>query len=286
MKTYLLLLSTVIIILIAMTGCSSSSAEMLFAFCGSASKPAMEEAALLFEQKTGVSISFNFGGSGHVLSQMEMAKTGDLYIPGSPDYIAIAESKGLIDAESVEIVSYLVPAILVQKGNPNGIKSLSDLAKPGIKVGIGNPEAVCVGLYAIEIMEYNGMLEACGNNIVTLAESCSKTATLVATRSVDAVVGWRVFGHWHPDEIDIVYLEPEQIPRIAYIPAALSTFVKNRDNACEFIEFLRSPDGQEIFHRWGYLASESDALKFAPDARVGGDYNLPEAYYRLISSSQ
>jgi molybdate transport system substrate-binding protein len=279
------ILSIVIVIVIGvlLTNCSPSNTEELFAFCGSASKPAMEEAASAFEQKTDVSVSFNFGGSGHVLSQMEIARTGDLYIPGSPDYIAIAENKGLIDPESVEIIAYLVPAILVQEGNPEGITSLADMAKPGVKVGIGNPEAVCVGLYAIEILEHNNLLGECGKNIVTMAESCSKTATLVATKSVDAVIGWRVFGHWHPDMIDIVYLEPEQLPRIAYIPAALSKFVRNRETAREFIRFLRSTDSRQILNKWGYLASEDGAREFAPDAKVGGDYSLPEAYYQMIS---
>jgi molybdate transport system substrate-binding protein len=280
---YVVFLLIVTFLSIFLASCVPPHNEELSVFCGSASKPAMEEAATLFEQRTGVKVSLNFGGSGHVLSQMEIAKTGDIYIPGSPDYIAIAENKGLIDTESVEIVAYLVPAILVQKGNPEGITSLFDLVKPDIEVGIGNPEAVCVGLYAVEILEYNDLLDECGENIVTMAESCSKTATLIATRSVDAVIGWRVFGCWHPDTIDIVFIKTEQLPRIAYIPAALSSFVKNREIAGEFVRFLRSSDGKEIFTRWGYLASESDAREFAPEAKIGGDYSLPESYYQVVT---
>jgi molybdate transport system substrate-binding protein len=246
----------------------------------------MEEAALAFTQKAGINVNLNFGGSGHILAQMEIAKTGDLYIPGSPDYVTIAKNKGLIDAGSAEIIVYLIPAILVRKGNPKGIKSLADLSNPGVDVGIGNPEAVCVGLYAIEILEYNNLLNECVDNIVTMAESCSKTATLVATRTVDAVIGWRVFGYWHPDEIEIIQLEPKQIPRIAYIPVTISQFTKNREKAREFTRFLCSADGKEIFSRWGYLVSEADARTFAHDAQVGGDYSLPEAYYQTISMTK
>ena len=60
----------------------------------------------------------------------------------------------------MKIISYLVPAILVPAGNPGNIQTLADLAKPGVEIGIGNPETVCVGLYAYEILEYNGLLEA------------------------------------------------------------------------------------------------------------------------------
>jgi ABC-type molybdate transport system substrate-binding protein len=38
------------------------------AFCGSASKPAMEEAASQFEQQTGIRVDLHFSGPGTVLS--------------------------------------------------------------------------------------------------------------------------------------------------------------------------------------------------------------------------
>ena len=177
----------------------------------------------------------------------------------------------------MKIIAYLVPAILVQEGNPENIKSLSDLARPGIEVGIGNPEVVCVGLYAYEIMEQNGLLKEIEVNIVTLAESCSKTATLVALKTVDAILGWRVFSEWH-DTLDVVYLEPYQVPRIAYIPAAVSTFSEDRESARKFIDFLVSPKGQEYFSKWGYIATETEARTYAPDAEIGGEYHLPTDY--------
>jgi molybdate transport system substrate-binding protein len=189
----------------------------------------------------------------------------------------IAVSDDVVDPETVAIISYLVPAILVQKGNPENIKQLSDLARDGIEIGIGNPEAVCVGLYAYEIFEYNGLLEEIEANIVTHAESCSKTATLVALKSVDVILGWRVFSEWH-DTVDVVYLEPQQIPRLSYIPGAVSHFTDNHEGAQRFLDFLLSSDGQAIFNKRGYIATESEARKYAPDAEIGGEYRLPDTY--------
>jgi len=119
-----------------------------------------------------------------VLSQMKLSKTGDLFIPGPPDYMEKAKEEGLVHGKTERILAYLIPAILVQRGNPKDIESLADLARPGIRVGIGNPEAVCVGLYAIEVLQYNGLLEEVAGNIVTYAESCSKTAALVVLGAV------------------------------------------------------------------------------------------------------
>jgi molybdate transport system substrate-binding protein len=262
-------------------GCAGEESASITAFCGSASKPAMEEAAVAFEEETGIKVFLNFGGSGTMLSQMKVSQSGDLYIPGSPDYMQIAVADDIIDPETVSIISYLVPAVLVQSGNPENIRQLSDLAREGIEIGIGNPEAVCVGLYAYEILEYNGLLEEIEPNIVTHAESCSKTATLVALKSVDAILGWRVFSEWH-DTVDVVYLEPQQIPRLSYIPGAVSRFVNNRESAQEFLDFLVSPEGQTIFGKWGYIATESEARQYAPEAEIGGEYRLPDTYRPLV----
>ena len=275
------LVLTAVILIVAAGGCTKEEQKTVTAFCGSASKPAMEEAAQAFMEKTGIEVYLNFSGSGTMLAQMKISKSGDLYIPGSPDYMLMAEKDNVVESGSVKIISYLVPAILVPAGNPKHIKALSDLTEPGIEIGIGNPEAVCVGLYAYEILEYNGLLAEVEPNIITHAESCAKTASLVALKSVDAVLGWRVFSSWH-DTIDVVYLEPEQIPRLSYIPGAVSTFAENRDGAQKFLDFLVSPQGQEIFSKWGYLATESEARKFAPYAVVGGEYKLPDSYKPLV----
>ncbi len=251
----------------------------ILAFCGSASEVPMEEAARLFEQKTGIKVELNWGGSGSVMSQMKLAKRGDLFIPGSPDYMNMAISEGLVDPNTVKIIAYLVPTINVQKGNPLKIKELRDLARPGVRVAIGNPESVCVGLYAVEVLEKNGLLKAVEKNIVTHGASCSATAALINLKKVDAILGWNVFEQWNPDKTESIFLKPEQVPRLAYIPAAITkNFAENRAGAQAFINFLTSPEGRAIFTKYGYPASEKDVRKFAPKAKIGGEYTLPKEY--------
>lgn len=251
-------------------------------FAGSASKPALDEAASLFGKQTGAKVYLTYGGSGTVLSQMELSKSGDIYIPGSPDYLVKAESKKITDPATTKIVSYLIPAINVQSGNPRNIQSLSDLAKPDTRVGIGNPTTVCVGLYAIEILDKNQLLTSVYKNIITQASSCDNTATLISLKSVDAVLGWSVFHDWDAKNIDTIYLKPEQLSRLAYIPAAISTFVREKEAAAAFVNFLVSPAGQEIFKKWGYDVTEAEARKCAPNAQIGGEYQLPDSYKALI----
>jgi molybdate transport system substrate-binding protein len=119
-------------------------------------------------------------------------------------------------------------------------------------------------------------------NIVTQATSCDATATLISLKSVDAILGWSVFQNWDPKNIECVLLKPEQLPRLAYIPAAVSTFSKDKTLATQFINFLVSSAGQDIFKKWGYNVTEAEARQFAPEAEIGGEYQLPEAYKALV----
>jgi len=254
-------------------------AKELLAFVGSASKPPTEELAALFEKNTGIKVRLHFGSSGAMLSQMELTRKGDIYFPGSPDFMEKAKKKGLVYTNTEKIVAYLVPVINVRKGNPKNIKSLGDLARPNIKIAIANPEVVCVGLYAVEILAFNHMIEKIRPNIVTYTESCAKTASIIALGSVDAVLGWDVFQHWNPKKIEAIPLQPQQIPRLAYLPIAISKFTADLYTAQTFIEFITSKGGKDIFRKHGYIVTEEEAKKQAPQASIGGEYTIPASWF-------
>jgi molybdate transport system substrate-binding protein len=253
--------------------------ERLLIFAGAASKPPTEELVKIFAQKTGIKIDLVFGGSGFVLSQMILAKKGDIYFPGSSDFMELAKKKGAVYPETEKCIIYLVPAINVQKGNPKGVRSLLDLTKPGVHVAIANPTGVCVGLYAVEIIEKNfspGEKAAFRKNLVNYTESCEKTATAISLKAADAVIGWSVFQYWAPDKIETIPLKKQEIARIGYIPVAVSKFTGNRPLAQKFIDFLQSTEGSAIFKKYHYFMTPDEASKWIGEKKpVGGEYVLP-----------
>lgn len=261
---------------------AQSSSDRILIYAGAASKPATEEIVKDFKEKTGIVADVIFGGSGFVLSQMKLSKKGDLYFPGSSDFMELAKKEGLVFPESEKIVVYLVSAINVQKGNPKGIHSLRDLTKDRIRVAIANPEMVCVGTYAVEIIEKNltpSEKEKFKKNLVNYTESCEKTASVISLKAVDAVIGWRVFQYWDPERIESILLKPEAISRIGYIPIAISRFTEDKIAAQKFIDFLSSSHGKTTFQKYHYLMDIQEARRFTkPDTPVGGEYLLPEEW--------
>ncbi len=282
-RTLVMILAAILIL----GGCGSGTGadiDSLLVFCGAANKPAMEEIARLFEEETGIKVEMLLGGSGGLLYQIEMSERGEVYIPGSPDYIIIGERKGLLVEKSDRFVAYLIPAIITPADNPAGIHSLNDLARPGLKVGMGNPDTVCLGLYGIELLVENGLLAKVMKNVVTMAGSCSRTANLAALSSVDAIIGWRVFHFWNPKRMRYIPISPEKIPRISYIPIAIPVYTRDIALSNRFIDFVLSPVGRSIYHKYGYITSREEALEFAPNARIGGEYILPEEYHALLKA--
>jgi len=248
--------------------------EELLIFAGSAVKPPLDEIISEFKKEK-ITVNVSYGGSGFVLSQIELSHRGDIYFPASPDFMEKAKKKGLVLKETEKKIAYLLPVINVQKGNPKNIYSLNDLKGSGIRIGIGNPESVCVGLYAIEIFEFNKIFDDVEKNIVAHLENCEKTASVLAMGAVDAVIGWNVFEEWHPDNIESISLNPKEIPRIAYLPVAVTKFTTNLFLSEKFIEFLSSDKSHGIFKKHGYFVSENDIRQKAPFSKIGGEY-VPE----------
>jgi len=271
-----------VLLIFAIVQNAQSSSKGLLVFAGSASKPPTEEVVRVFQEKTGIPVDVIFGGSGFVLSQMKLGGKGDLYFPGSSDFMEKAKKEGLVFHESEKMVVYLVPAINVQKGNPKGIRFLKDLTRAGIRVAIANPEMVCVGLYAVEVIEKNltpAEKEGFKRNLVNYTESCEKTAVAISLKAVDAVLGWEVFHYWDPDRIETIYLKPDEISRIGYLPIAISKFTGNRPSAQKFIDFLLAREGKAIFQKYHYLMTSQEARRFTrPDTPVGGEYIIPEGW--------
>jgi molybdate transport system substrate-binding protein len=273
---------TALLLVLVFASFTQSAPNRIMVYAGSASKPAAEEVIKRFEQTTGTAVDVLFGGSGFVLSQMKLSKKGDLFFPGSSDFMELAKRGGLVFPESEKIVVYLIPAINVQKGNPKGIHFLRDLTKEGVRVAIANPEMVCVGTYAVEIIEKNltpSEKVRFKRNLVNYTESCEKTATVISLKAVDAVIGWEVFQHWDPDRIETILLKPETLSRIGYIPIAIAKFTHEKRVAQQFIDFLLSPRGKEAFQKYHYIMDVQEARRFTKrDTPVGGEYLLPEGW--------
>jgi molybdate transport system substrate-binding protein len=232
---------------------ASAPTGRLVVFAGAASQPATSEVAEMFTRRTGIQVDCSFGGSGTMLNQIRMEHFGDLYIPGSNDYMDKAEADELVDPSTRKTICWLRPVICVPKGNPKGIRELAELSKPGMRVAIGDPRSVCLGSIAKAAMEKLGIYEAVRPRIVTFASDCQQIANLIRMGEVDAAVGYDVFQKQSPEAMDCITIAGAQP---VSVPVAVLPFAKHRELAMRFAAFISGPEGREVFARHGYTTDQ------------------------------
>ncbi|PKL57657.1 MAG: molybdate ABC transporter substrate-binding protein, partial [Methanomicrobiales archaeon HGW-Methanomicrobiales-5] len=160
--------------------------KTMLVYCGAGMKEPMDEIAQIFEEKEGIKIEYTYGGSAQLLSQIELYQTGDAYMPGALAYIKTAMDKGFVDKN--QSVVYHVITIIVPKGNPANITSLEDLAKPGVKVAIGEPTGPAIGQGTQKMLEKDGLWDAVSANAVVKTATVNELMVYVAMNQADAAL--------------------------------------------------------------------------------------------------
>lgn len=65
-------------------------------YVASSNRAVLEEICQLYEAKTGNRVVMHFGVSQTLLAQLEIARTGGLFLPADDSYLRIATEKGLV----------------------------------------------------------------------------------------------------------------------------------------------------------------------------------------------
>ena len=226
--------------------------EGLFVYCGAGIRPAMKGLCAEFTERTGIPVQTTYAGSGCLLSMLAFTKTGDLYMPGEQEYVDQGKRKGYItDAATV---GYFVAVVIVQKGNPKGIRTLADLARSDIKVGIGNPDSVACGLVAKKILQKAGVWEEVYGNIKahgTCTATAMELSNALVLNALDAVINWDAMAYPVRDKADILAIPREQNVEVA-IPLATLSWSKRQAEAARFTKFALSAAGKKHFAAYGY----------------------------------
>ena len=236
--------------------------KSLFVYWGAATRVPALEIIDAFKNATGVRVDATFGGSGPLLSALELSKSGDLFLGvGTFSEMEIAVEKNLVDASSIRRIAYLVPVIFVQKGNPKNITNLEDLARLDVKLCLTDP-TYGVGLFIKEILERNGLWDKIKGRFVEVRSGEEAVANVILG-SADATVSWHVFYYPNKEKVELVWIDPSQIEASA-IPAAITVYTKDKVLSDAFLSFLNSNTAKEILAKYGYITTVEQGVKLTP----------------------
>ena len=247
-----------------------ASAADLRIFCADALRHPLGEIVHQYEQQNGVSIEVNYGTSGELLAQIEIAKTGDLYLAANNSHFKSATTKGLAKA-SIPLASRK-PVIVVAKDNTS-ISGIKDLLDPQVNVAIGDPEAGTLGRVTKTLLTTSGhwesLLAHVSDNGLQEA-SADDVMDVVKQGRVTAGIVWDMMASTDP-ELKIITC-PELDAGEASIEIAVLTSSTATKEANKFVKYVASPtDGLAIFKKKGFRlrahpANDSVASAATPKA--------------------
>ena len=156
----------------------------------------------------------------------------------------------------------MIPAIAIQKDNPKNIITLADLTKPGIRVAITRPETTLLGKYAPEIFHKAGLAEAIEKNMITQAARPDSLLTMLVMDQVDAGIIWHFYQVLAHEQIEVIFLSPEQLTGIGEMQIAVSAYSNYGKSAQQFIDFATSEKGRAVFKKFGYIVDAGEVKKY------------------------
>ena len=245
----MLVAAAAVLVLTAVCGCGGRDKAVLRLYCGAAIRPPVAEMVTAFEREQGVNMECDYAGSNLLLSRIRLTREGDLYMPGDAHYVRQAEAEGLI-ASSVN-ACYFIAVILVAKRSSKPVDSLADLATPGLRVGLGDPEACAIGRVTEEIIEKAGIRDEIEANVVFRSLTVNELGVQIKTGKLDATIVWDAIARQYGDVAEIAEI-PRDANVISTVPVAVLKSSKQPELARKFQEFVTSQRGREIFARHGY----------------------------------
>jgi molybdate transport system substrate-binding protein len=231
---------------LVISGCAAE--DSLLVYCGAGMMEPIEEIADLFFEEEGVEIQYTFAGAAHLLSQIELYQTGDLYMPGARSDIESAMEKGLVD-ETRDVV-YHVPCIITPKGNPTGVESLEDLAEPGVRVVLGDPTGNPIGKISKKMLESLGIWDEVEDNIVAFSGTVNELLVYISLGQADAAIVWEdLFDSETMDKVEI----PQEMNAIKVVSIGTLVFSEDEETAEKFMNFVASEEGKAVFADHGFV---------------------------------
>lgn len=210
----------------------------------------MKECAANFSKQRGVKVEVTAGPEA---KWSKKAKQDADIIFGGAEYMLsqfVQKNPGLVDVKTRSELYPRAAGILVRKGNPKLIRSLADLARPGVRL-VDVTGAGQLGLWE-DLAGRHGLIPGIQKNIlITVPNSAEAIEKWKTLPQLDA---WISYESWHlrlKDTTDLVRL-PLRDRLYRGTPIALTTISRNRTQASAFVAYLKSPAGHRIFQKWGW----------------------------------
>ncbi len=213
---------------------------------GAMLRPAIEPTIQAFERREGCEVVRVYNGCGILVAQMQAGAKPDVYFACDRSFMEMVKDH----FGDVSDISLNQLVILVKKGNPHAVRTLKDLGKPGLKLGVGHEKQCALGALTQETLRQGKVLEAVMKNVVVQAPAGDLLVNQLRAGGLDAVVAYVSNAAAAADELDAIAVD---LPcALAVQPVAVSRTSTRARLAGRLVDALRTPESRARFESEGF----------------------------------
>ncbi|NDD37695.1 MAG: hypothetical protein EB082_04665, partial [Verrucomicrobia bacterium] len=229
-------------------------------YCAAGLKQPVEAIAAKYRADFGVEVQLQYGPTGALISNLRVAKRGDLFIA--------ADDGSVADARKFELVREVLPlvrqhpVIAVRAGNPKNIHSLTDLLRDDVKLALTNPDAASISRVSKAALgETWSKLAA---RATVMKPAVTEVAADLSLGTVDAAILWDATV---PQFKGLLAVEvPELKDRVENASAAVLAVCSQPAAALKFARYLAAPEkGGAVFQSHGFQLADGDKWAEKPE---------------------
>jgi molybdate transport system substrate-binding protein len=228
---------------------STPEATELTVFAASSLTAAFTEMGTQFEQdNAGVHVTFNFGSSTDLATQITSEGVADVFASASGTAMDAVEADPGVTDRSDFATNQLV--IIVPTDNPANITSLDSLTDSGVQLVIG-AEGVPVGDYTRNMLQNSGVEKQVMANVVSEEPDDASIVAKVKSGEADAGIVYTsdiVAANGKVSSVEV----PTDVNVTATYPIAEVTGSDVPDTAAAFVAYVLGSQGQSTLQQYGF----------------------------------
>lgn len=240
---------------VVLSACSNTAAhndgELLVSAASSLTEVMKEMEAEFHQVEPDIDLSFNYGSSSKLRSQIEQGAPADLFLSASEKDLAILEAQQLIETDSVTPFAENRLVLASLEEFPETADFTEVTADAETTIAVGEPDSVPVGDYTRQALESQQLWQPLEGRLI-YAKDARQVVTYIESGNAelgivyisDAVISREITG-----TLEV----PGQTAPVVY-PGAVVAASEKQEAASIFLDFVTGPQGQAILEEYGFLA--------------------------------
>jgi molybdate transport system substrate-binding protein len=206
----------------------------------------------MFEEKyPGVKVTPTYASSGDLQTQIENGLEADVFMSAANKQMDALIDEGLIDnSTNVKSLENKVVLIVPADSDAN-YSSFKDLKDVEGTIAIGDPESVPAGQYAQQVLNNTGIWEDVQSKL-SLGTDVTAVLNQVAQGSADCGIVYSTDAKSTDDVKVVCEASADELDTPVIYPVAVLSNATDADAANAFVEFLQTPEAQDVFVEYGF----------------------------------